>query len=609
MGKKIKESERPAEFSRIRDIVFKGAGVRYVSGNTVDDEIYRRALRRFGLVDDSMKFQYPDAVSGYDFKSEEGITSFMGQAAKEYAEIDRGITADPASMKEELWPLFTVEHNPKYQPFVDSELASVKMNYSQLNQILKAGESDIAKSREAAKGTSLEGTVGSPFGLAESLMYTINLRYIQSFGYKLQGFKDKGAANGLFDEVQRNLADGAPFKLSKEEQNAREMAELKSLSESNKSPVNSSGPRETSTSEEPSAPINSTGTEPKPISTVSNNTINPATAKSSETTAVTNSEGSVTSKTGELQTENILGTTPSQAINVNLETKPTETKPVGESTVNSNTVSNTSSSTTVNDSKPTSSVTNNTETSSSILGVTGDKKIMKVENTTNQSSSSTVNEPKKEKEKGGFLSKVGNFAKKAGAALNLPSVAELGEQAKGLFGAAGSNISSRISEVKESFSINSNNRESEALPKTSSSTNSVNSTNASAINKTEILGAPKTETTSNPENVLKTETQNSMNVEQKPPSMVAASTPVTESNQTASTVASTNVSTATNTSQTATSPQTVTSNVSQNTQSPNQPAENSGGVGVNVDINQLAQSIMRLERILINGIDVTIKDT
>lgn len=608
MGKKIKESERPAEFSRIRDIVFKGAGVRYASGNIVDNEIYRRALRRFGLVDDSMKFQYPDTIGGYDFKSEEGITSFMGQAAKEYAEIDKGITADPASMKHELWPLFTAEHNPNYPSFVDGELASIKMSYSQLDKILKAGEADIAKARAAAKGTSLEGTVGSPFDLAENLMYTINLRYIQSFGYKLQGFKDKGAANALFDEVQKNLADGAPFKLSKEEQTAKDMEELKSFSESNKSPINSSGPRATPTSEgSATSSINSTEPETKPAQPTPNNTINPATTKSSEPTTITSSEGNVTSKVGEIQTENILDTTPSQAINVNLETKPTTASPSGASTVTSNAVTNTSNSTTVNDVKSTQPTANNTSTSSSNVGVTNDKTIMKVENTNNQSSSNTVNEPPKEKEKSKFLSKVGNFAKKAGAALNLPSVAELGDQTKGLFGATASNISSRVSEVKESFAINSNNRESESSSQTSSSTNSVNSTKTAETNKLKILGESATGSSSNPANVLKTETQNSMTVEQKPPVVAMSSEPATNSTSQQSTTATTAVSNTTN-SQTSTQPQT-TSNITQTTQPAAQPAATQPGVGVNVDINQLAQSIMRLERILISGIEVTIKDT
>lgn len=601
MGKKIKESERPAEFSRIRDIVFKGAGVRYVNGDTVDDEIYRRALRRFGLVDDSMKFQYPDAIGGYDFKSEEGITSFMAQAAKEYAEIDRGITADPASMKHDLWPLFTVEHNPKYQPFVDGELASIKMNYSQLSQILKAGEADIARARAAAKGTSLEGTVGSPFDLAESLMYTINLRYIQSLGYKLSGFKDKGAATALFDEVQRNLADGAPFKLSKEEQTAREMAELKSLSESNKSPVNSSGPRATPTSEGSAAPsINSTEPEAKPTKTASNSTINPAAAKSSETTAVTNSEGGVTSKTGELQAEKVVEATPSQAVNINLETK--QAKPASaEPASNSTTVLNTSSATTINDTSAPSSVTNNSASSSSSVGATSDKKVLNVENTNNQSSSSTVNESNKEKEKGGFLSKVGNFAKKAGAALNLPSIAEIGGQAKGLFGATTANINSRISEVKESFTKNSKDQINPFSAKAETSTTNNSSNTTSSANPT---------STSNSNEIIKTNTQTTMNVEQSKPSMTEA-TPASTTNQQTSTSASNTVLN-TNTQSVASTPQSTSTTAQSTTPAPSQtgqPAAGAPGVNVNTDLSQLAQSIMRLERILISGIDVTIKDT
>ena len=355
--------------------------------------------------------------------------------------------------------------------------------------------------------------------------------------------------------------------------------------------------------------INSSTDKKEGSLTETKSPINTAAPSKSETTSTTSLEGGVTSKTGELQKENILEPTPSQAVTINLESKPTESKPATGPTSNSTTATTTSNSTTVNDVNSTSSVTSNPSNTSTNTGVTGDKNIMKVENTTNQSSSSTVNEDKPKKEKGGFLSKVGNFAKKAGAALNLPSVGELGEQAKGLFGAAGANIGSRISEVKNSFSINSRDEESNSAPTSSTSTNSVNSSNTTTTTKpNDILAVPNTGTTSNTSDILKTETQTAINVEQNKPAVTATASPVTASNVPAATPAQSAVSNTTN-SQNTSSPTTTTSNTSQNTQPAGQPAGSPAGVGVNVDMNQLAQSITRLERILISGIEVTIKDT
>jgi hypothetical protein len=370
----------------------------------------------------------------------------------------------------------------------------------------------------------------------------------------------------------------------------------------NDAPVSTEG-KKTST-----ASINSTTASQVPSNSTASNPINPTSTKSSEPTAVTSLDGGVTSKAGELQTENILDTNQSQAINVNLENKPTESKPAAGVTSNSTTATTTSNSTTVNDVNSASSVTSNPSNTSNNTGVTGDKNIMKVENTNNQSSSSTVNESKPEKEKGGFLSKVGNFAKKAGAALNLPSVGELGEQAKGLFGATGANISSRISEVKNSFAINSNKEESNSSPTSSTATNSVNSSNTTATtNPNDILAVPNTGTTSTTSDILKTETQTAMNVEQNKPAVAATQSPVTNQTTQNTNPAVSAVSNTSN-SQNTSSPTTTTSNVSQNTQSAvQQPGAPAGG-GVNVDTNQLAQSITRLERILISGIEVTIKD-
>lgn len=336
--------------------------------------------------------------------------------------------------------------------------------------------------------------------------------------------------------------------------------------------------------------------------------INLTKTRQADSTNITNSDGSVTSRVGELQTENILDVNPSSSININLESKPVESKPASGSTSNSTTVSNTSNSTTVNDVNSASSVTNNPSNTSNNTGVTGDKNIVKVANTNNQSSSSTVNENKPEKEKGGFLSKVGNFAKKAGAALNLPSIGELGEQAKGLFGATGANISSRVSEVKESFALNSNKSESNSSQSSATATNSVNSSNNTTVTKPDILAIPNTGAASNTSNLLKTETKTAMSVEQNKPGVTATTSPVSGSNTPVTNPALTTVSN-TNNSQNTSAPQTTTSTASQNIQSTEQPSSNPANNSISIDMNQLAQSITRLERILISGIEVTIKDT
>jgi hypothetical protein len=610
-SKSIGNKERPAEFTRISDLVFKEAKINYNPSSAVDYEIYRRALKRFGLLNDFFMFQYPETISRFDLRTEEGITSLMKEIANEYIEIDEGITADPQSMRDVLWPLFRVDYNPKFAPFADAQLAEIKMTIDEIDEIIATENNDASESVEAAKGTSLEGTVGNPVSVAESIRTTINLRYIQSFGYKLSGFSEKISESALFDYVQLNLGDDAPFKLSKEEQKAREAEELRKFSEKSKSSssaVNSGSSSTSATPASTSSSVNSEKTTPSSENkTGATSPINSTTAKTAEGTSVTGSEGGVTSKTGELQTENILNTTPSQAINVNLENKPTESKPAASASSTTNT-SNTSNSTTVNDAKSTSTETSSPSNTASNVSTTGDKNIMKVENTNNQSSSSTVNESKPEKEKGGFLSKVGNFAKKAGAALNLPSVGELGEQAKGLFGATGANISSRISEVKNSFAINSNKEESNSSPTSSTATNSVNSSNTTANTKpNDILAVPNTGTTSNTSDILKTETQTAMNVEQNKPAVAATQSPVTNQTTQSTNPAASAVSNTSN-SQNTSSPTTTTSNVSQNTQSAVQQPGSPAGGGVNVDTNQLAQSITRLERILISGIEVTIKD-
>lgn len=339
--------------------------------------------------------------------------------------------------------------------------------------------------------------------------------------------------------------------------------------------------------------INSTESSTIKTASVSSTPINPATIKSFEPTSVTSSEGAVTSKVGEIQAENILEPNSSQAININLETKPA-------------TILNTESLTSLTSAGPISSVVNNPTNSTNILESA-------TNNTTtggtvnSQSSSNTVNEAKKEKTKESFLSKVGGIVKSVGSVLNLPSVSEIGEQAKGLIGSTGSNISSKISKVKESLAINSNETRSESL-KESSTNNSVNNSSSTNRVSPESSYSPSAESTSNTSNTLIKETTSEMNVEKKAPNMTAVTSSPIDNTQNVSTNTSSNILSSAN-SQNSNSPQTVTSTVSKNTQTVAQPPAPSPGPNINIDMNQLAQSISRLERILISGIEVTIKDT
>jgi hypothetical protein len=493
------------------------------------------------------------------------------------------VAVDPI-FKKQVQDLYKVRN-------ADTQLVGRKESLSVAESYVKKGGEDYLNklASEILKNASAAGSRGANF---TSIMDKLFKTY-DDYAKSIEGFtEDIAGPDGM-------LTSPEAYAALVEKREAGQFNESNSAkpADSSTSSINAAS-SSTNNKEEISASINSTGSENKTTAPVASTPINPTATKSSDATSVTNSEGGVTSKVGELETENILEPAPMQAVNINLESKPPESKTVEGSTSNSTTASTTSNSTTVNDVNSTSSNS----------GVTGDKNIMNVDNTNNQSSSNTVNENKKEK--GGFLSKVGNFAKKAGAALNLPSIGELGEQAKGLFGATGANISSKISDVKNSFAINSSDSESNSSPASSTETNSVNSsntTNTTPAKPDDISGVPNTGTTSNTSNVLKTETQTAMSVEQNKPG-VTASAPAATTTLPESTSASTTVLN-TNNSQSSQSPQPVTSNISQNTQSTNQPSGNPAGVGVNVDTNQLAQSITRLERILISGIEVTIKDT
>ena len=338
-------------------------------------------------------------------------------------------------------------------------------------------------------------------------------------------------------------------------------------------------------------------TSAKPVtSNKSDGAINEKTSVKIEPTVVTSADGSITSKTSELQTENILPANSAQSVNINLENKQPEQAASTSST-------NTSSTNTQN-------ITNN---SGNILNSKSGKNktiLKQKESVEKTSESSSINTEKKEK--GGFLSAVGNLAKKAGSALNLASVSELRDAAGGFFGATGANVKSRVEEITESFkntSINSQKNINSSSPTTNTNTNNesaVNSqTNNQLLNTSTDLG--QTSTSSN----ISSENQSNINIEQKKPTVlqVAPSVSSSQSNSSnatdASNVIKTNTSTNTssNTSNSAVSSNTAPKNNSEPTST-----DNSKTGGTYIDMLQVTQAISRLERTILSGIEVTIKD-
>lgn len=387
-----------------------------------------------------------------------------------------------------------------------------------------------------------------------------------------------------------------------------------------------------------SSPIN-TGEKPKPTPSGESkpgekSAINAGTEKKTESTSVTSAEGQVTSKPGELTKEEpkAEGKT-STAINVNLETtgpaatgvtgkEPetkspqainTQTEPVKKAEVGpsekekieSTTILNTNSAETkekilekekTSDSTEVKSTTSsvNTETSNSQENSTS------VEKTSSTTSEGAVNSPKEEKKKGGFLAKLGKISNAVGSALNLPTFKELGSQAAGLFGATGAKFMSNVSDISQSFSknsINSNtNQKKETAENTTNTSTSASNSEVSSSSTNSNVGETKTST---------------VNLEKNSPTMSVENTNTTntstQTNNEGGSVSST--STNTNAAPTSSSNQTILQPQSSNQQSNQSQPGPSPSPGMSVDLNGLAQSISRLEKILISGIEVTIKDT
>ncbi len=411
--------------------------------------------------------------------------------------------------------------------------------------------------------------------------------------------------------------------------------------------------------------INTTGAN-KPESPSKTSPINSTQTASKEKVSVTSSEGGVTSKPGEIVEETkvpVNETKPAINININQAAQvipPTTEKststlntpseatsspkgiptPIGSVTVPPavSTISTINSSEKIlvpeksasappqvtpvqNIQQPAQLVTPEKSVSTTILNtpLSSTTSSMSVENTSNISNSApnvksenkkildvsnkkmvnnTVNNTDNKTSE--FFSKLGKAAKSVGSALNLPTTAELKSQASGLFGATGENIKSKVSDLTKAFSNSSINNTSNPSTVNSkseaSSSNLATSTNTNAVSNNEILANKST---------------SNVSVEQGKPTVLARSettntTSQTENINSNSPTSISNNGSSQNTTVTAQPGQTEVSQTRQETQM-QQPAQNSGGSIV--DMSELTRSISRLERILISGLEVTIKDT
>jgi hypothetical protein len=593
LGKKIKDAERPAEFSRIRDLIFKETKVNYDSSNLVHYETYRRALRRFGLVNDMMAFTYPDSISKYDLRTEEGITELMRDVSKEYTEIKNDIDSDPVSMRDTLWPLFRTDYNPKFEAFADGELAEIEMTLAQIDKIIKTEGLEKKVSDEAAKGTSLEGTFGNPFDLAESIRNSINIRYIQSFGYKIEGISESIGKQDLFDLVQRNLGKGAPFKLSEEEQTARDLAELKERAAASKeSPLNQP---ETQKTEEKAASSINTAEEKKEVAKTEASAINPAEV-GSEVKSETSATAPTTSSTpSEVATEVPPPSTAGGENILNVQMEPT---PV-------NVTAPSSKSTVINQ-----ATTASPAKTESVTSTSKSETVLKTE-----SEKSAVNEVKEKK--GGFskfLEKITDS--KIGQSLNLSGLAET---AKDFAKVTKSQVLGSIPSLEKIKSSPSGINQFKESLKESATAISESSKTESAMNSVdklkEIFSNKEKEAILEKSPQTLTETQKTEVIEKTAPSV----TPLPAANllnttQNASTQTSTASTVNQSTQEGGSTSQTI-QNTNQSTVS--QPAPSSteagaspaGGASTGMSTSEMERTLKNIEFHLLNGIEVTVKQS
>ncbi len=587
MGKKIKDSERPAEFARIRDIVFANAKISYDSNNLIHYESYRKALNRFGLVDDFLMIKYPETILKYDLSKEDDITSLMGEVASEYSDVIQRNQRDPAGLRADLWQLFRPDYNPKFEGFAEEQLEPIEMTLDQLDKIIKTEDDEEEESRGKAKGTSLEGTFGNPVDLAMTLRKIIDLRYIKSFGYSLEANNDDLSKQDIFAYVQMNLTSDAPFKESEESSKKEEASTGTSASPLNTTEPVKSGEKGTVSS------INAS--EEKKETIVEQSAINPVEKTGSDKTTEISGGAPSTSSTPAEVTAATQAPTPVAGENIlNVQMEPT---PVTVTSPESSTIINQSSPTTT----PAAPVEAPTSTSTS-------EKILKTE-----SEKSTVNETKVKK--GGFSKFMEKITEsKLGQSLNLPG---LKEAAKDFAKVTKSEVLGKLPDFEKVKTgpnlinqLKESSKESVQAFKESTKTNKA----LEVMNQTkEMLSSKEKEkiletTPSTSTATAKTETiEKSMPI--VTPAAVSNTTNLTQNQGGAQTA--TNVSTQT-TQEGSTSSQTVQNTTPTTSYQPAQmttdlPQTQVGGQPGVFNTGEMEERLRRIEHVLMNGLEVTIK--
>jgi hypothetical protein len=323
------------------------------------------------------------------------------------------------------------------------------------------------------------------------------------------------------------------------------------------------------------SPINQTGTASKP-GTISS-AINPVSSAGPSNEAISSNEGQVTSVSSEVSVP-----TP---INVQSEV-PKVLAPENKTSVsNENTVNN-QSQTVLN-----TNAINNQESNFN----TSNNYSSGIENVTNQTQS-VVNEPggteksKTRVEKGGFLSRLEKVTNAVTSTLNLPTVKEIGGQFKELAGISKSNFNEDIRNIKKTVNKKISQANEVSSSSVSTTSNNPTSTNTSQTNSENVTNTNLSVSRENPPQMKSTPTSSSkvINNETSNSSVSATEVANTSPSQTVNNTSSTQSNT--------------TSNQSAQQAEQVQPI-------VNIDLTQLAQSINRLERILLSGIEVTVKES
>lgn len=382
-----------------------------------------------------------------------------------------------------------------------------------------------------------------------------------------------------------------------------------------------------------SAPINTTDLTTKPGQESKISPINSTKSESKEKVSSTSAESGITSKSGELSEDsNIDKGKVSPEININisqLEKKPeltleksasaepvklesatpsalaSSTKETSTNTINS--TSKTSESVSkIEAAKPSvessvnlpiappaqSTVSNLSNSSNSSIST---EQPSTLNNSTGAVTANTVNNTETKTSK--FFSKVGKAMKSVGSALNLPALQELGKMVGGPTGSAKEGITSNVSGVTNASSNSSIN-------------NISNTSTASSIQespKSTLDSSSNTKVSSN-NTVSVNNAKSNLSVEQSKPSVSSKSESSSSKTENINLNSPTTVSNnegSQNTSITSQQAPPEVTQVSQEKQS-SSPAAVSGGTMV--DMSELTKSIARLERILISGIEVTIKD-